>query len=162
MDAKQSLAGRYQEVNVSTATPLHLVVMLYDAAISSLEEARGYMERKDISGRSRAINKCTSILSELQSSLNLKEGGDIASSLNRLYEYMKTTLLRAGVEQNSDLVKEVSGLLENLRSAWRQIDSGAAITALESAKMNAMQGAGFNGNPEAAEDGGMGSFSISA
>ena len=162
MDAKQSLAGRYQEVNVSTATPLHLVVMLYEAAISSLEEARGHMERKDISGRSRAINKCTSIISELQSSLNLKEGGDIASSLNRLYEYMKTTLLRAGVEQNTDLVKEVSGLLENLRSAWQQIDSGAAINALESAKKNAMQSAGFSGNPEAGEDGGMGSFSISA
>ena len=162
MDVKQSLAGKYQEVNVGTATPLHLVVMLYDAAICTLEEARGCMERKDISGRSRAINKCNSIISELQSSLNMKEGGDIAASLNRLYEYMKTTLLRAGVEQNTVLVKEVSGLLENLRSAWKQIDSGAAITALEAAKMKSMQNAGFNGNSESAEDGGMSSFSISA
>ena len=153
MNGNQYFANRYQEVGVNTATPVHLVVMLYDAAIRSLEEARGYMERKDISGRGRAINKCSSIISELQSSLNLREGGDIALSLNRLYDYIKMTLLRAGVEQNPDLLIEVMGLLENLHSAWRQIDSGAAESS---------PGAG-NGNPPIDEDAGyMSSFSISA
>jgi len=162
MDGKQYLANKYQEVDVGTATPLHLVVMLYDAAICSLEDARGCMERKDISGRSRAINKCTAIISELQSSLNVKEGGDIAFSLNRLYDYMKTTLLRAGVEQNPGLVVEVSGLLENLRSSWQQIDSGTSAAALEDAKMEAMKNAGVNEEPEAVEGVNMNSFSISA
>ena len=161
MDGKQYLANKYQEVDVGTATPLHLVVMLYDAAILSLEEARGHMERKDISGRSRAINKCNAIISELQSSLNMKEGGDIAASLNRLYDYMKTTLLRAGVEQNPDLVVEVEGLLENLRSSWKQIDSGASASVLESAKIkSSILSAELNENSDAAEGGK--SFSISA
>jgi len=162
MDGKQYLANKYQEVDVGTATPLHLVVMLYDAAICSLEDARGCMERKDISGRSRAINKCNAIISELQSSLNIKEGGDIASSLNRLYDYMKTTLLRAGVEQNIGLVVEVSGLLENLRSSWQQIDSGTSAAAMEAAKMEAMKNAGFNDEPATVEGVNMNSFSISA
>jgi len=162
MDGKQYLANKYQEVDVGTATPLHLVVMLYDAAVCSLEEARGCMERKDISGRSRAINKCNAIISELQSSLNLKEGGDIAFSLNRLYEYMKTTLLRASVEQNPGLVVEVSGLLENLRSSWQQIDSGTSAAALESAKMEAIKNTGFSEGSDVAEGVNMNSFSISA
>jgi len=71
MNGNQYFANRYHEVGVNTATPMHLVVMLYDAAIRSLEEARGCMERKDISGRSKAINKCNSIVSELHSSLNI-------------------------------------------------------------------------------------------
>jgi len=162
MRENQYFANRYQEVDASTATPLHLVVMLYDAAICSLEEARGYMERKDISGRSRAINKCSAILSELQASLNLGEGGDIASSLNRLYDYMKITLLRAAAEQDPDLVVEVLGLLESLRTAWRQIDSGAAAAALESIKAKSMESVGFPENHPAAESGYMSSFSISA
>lgn len=162
MYARQYLAGKYKEVDTSTATPLHLVVMLYDGAICSLEEARGYMERKDISGRSRAINKCTAILSELQASLNLREGGDIASSLNRLYEYMKMTLLRAGAEQSIKLVDEVYGLLESLRSSWRQIDSGAAAATLELSKMNSIDNTGFQENPPAAGSGYLNSFSISA
>ena len=163
MKENQYFANRYKEVDTNTATPLHLVVMLYDAAICSLEEARGHMARKDISGRSRTINKCTSILSELQASLNIREGGDIASSLNRLYEYMKMTLLQAGVDQNPDMVVEVLGLLESLRSAWRQIDSGAAASTLEFSKMQSIENAGFPGNPqEAAESGYLSSFSISA
>jgi flagellar protein FliS len=162
MDGKQFLANKYQEVDVGTATPLHLVSMLYDAAICSLEEARGCMERKDISGRSRAINKCNAIIAELQSSLNMKEGGDIASSLNRLYDYMKSTLLRASVEQNTALIVEVSGLLENLRSAWRQIDSEAALSAMASAKLESLKNAGMKEESNTAERGGMNSFSISA
>ena len=162
MDGKQYLANKYQEVDVGTATPLHLVVMLYDAAICSLETARGCMERKDISGRSRAINKCNAIISELQSSLNIKEGGEIAYSLNRLYDYMKTTLLRAGVEQNPSLVVEVSGLLENLRSSWQQVDSGTSAAVMEEARMEAIKNAGFNEESAVDEGLNMTSFSISA
>ena len=162
MKENRYFANRYQEMDVSTANPVHLVVMLYDAAICSLEEARGYMARKDISGRSRAINKCTAIISELQSSLNLREGGDIATSLIRLYDYMKMTLLRACTEQNPELVVEVLGLLESLRSAWRQIDAGAAAAAMESARLNSFGNAGFNAPTPDAESGYMSSFSISA
>ena len=162
MDGRQYLAGKYKEVDTSTATPLHLVVMLYDAAICSLEEARGCMERKDIYGRCKAVNKCSSVLSELQASLNLREGGDIASTLNRLYEYMRMTLLRASTEQNPNLVVEVLGLLESLRSAWRQVDSGAAAATLESSRMKSINTSGLSGNPEDAESGYLSSFSISA
>lgn len=162
MNGNQYFANRYQETNVSTSSPVRLVVMLYDAAICSLEEARGYMERKDISGRSRAINKCTSIISELQASLNLKEGGEIASSLSRLYDYMKTTMLRASIEQNPALIVEVSGLLENLRSAWRQIDSGAAAANMKPGDVKSGQNSGFAGKPPAADVGYVRSFSFSA
>jgi flagellar protein FliS len=161
MNENEYFASRYQETSVNTSTSLHLIVMLYDAAICSLEEARRHMERKDIEGRNRALNKCNAIISELHSSLNLKEGGQIASSLNSLYAYMKKTLLRASIEQNPDLLVEVSGLLENLRSAWRQIDSGAAA-AMESGETGSVQGAGVSENPQTDEDQYVRSFSISA
>src|SRR5512138_3553050 len=101
MSGYQSLAHRYREVAIKTASPLQLVVMLYDAAICCIQEAREQMDRRDIEGRSRSINKSIAIISELQSCLNLKAGGEIASSLNRLYDYMKRTIFRANVEQSS-------------------------------------------------------------
>jgi flagellar secretion chaperone FliS len=121
MSGYQSLANRYREVAINTATPLQLVVMLYDEAICSLQEARGHIERKDIGNRSRALNKSIAIISELQSCLNLKAGGEIASSLNRLYDYMKRRIFRANVEQSIQPVTEVEVLLENLRSAWKEL-----------------------------------------
>lgn len=121
MAGNASLAYRYKEVAVNTANPLQLVVMLYDAAILSLQKARTHIKNKDIEGRSRAINHCISIISELQSCLNLKEGGEIASSLDRLYDYMKRRIFKANVEQSVQPLEEIEGLLENLCSAWREL-----------------------------------------
>ena len=121
MSGYQSSAHRYREVAVKTANPLQLIVMLYDAAICSLQEAQAHIERKDIAGRSRSLNKCIAILAELQSCLNLRAGGEIASSLDRLYDYMKRRIFRANVEQSVKPLAEVEILLENLRGAWGEL-----------------------------------------
>ena len=121
MSSYQSLAHRYREIAIKTASPLQLIVMLYDAAICSLKEAQEHMCQKNIAGRSRAINKCIRIISDLQSSLNLKAGGEIAGSLYRLYDYMTRTLFKANVDQSSQALSEIEILLENLRSAWVEL-----------------------------------------
>jgi flagellar secretion chaperone FliS len=116
-----SPANRYREVAIKTANPLQLVLMLYDAAICSLQEAREHISRRDIEGRSRSLNKCIAIISELHSCLNIKEGGEIALSLDRLYDYMKRMIFRANVEQSAQPLAEIESLLENLRSAWSEL-----------------------------------------
>jgi flagellar secretion chaperone FliS len=123
MPANPSLAHRYREVAIKTANPLQLVVMLYDAAIFSLQEAREHLQRKNIARRSQSINQCIAIISELQSCLNLKAGGEIASSLDRLYDYMKRRIFVANVEQSIQPLEEIESLLENLRSAWGELVS---------------------------------------
>ena len=117
----QAFARRYREVAVRTANPMQLIVILYDAAICSLQEARDHIESKNIEGRSRSVNKCISIISELQSSLDLKHGGDIASSLNRLYGYMTRRIFAATAQQSSQPLEEIESLLENLRTAWKTL-----------------------------------------
>ncbi len=127
MSGNQSPAHRYREVAVKTANPLQLIVMLYDAAICSIQEARAHIDRKDIAGRSRSINRCISIISELQSCLNHQAGGQIASSLDRLYDYMKRRIFRANVEQSVQPLAEVEILLENLRSAWGELAAQSQV-----------------------------------
>lgn len=117
----QLYAHRYMETAVKTANPLQLVVMLYDAAICSIQEARGHMEQKNISGRAKSINKSLAIITELQACLDRKAGGEIASSLDRLYAHMKENLISASFEQKIQPLIETEALLDTLRSAWRQI-----------------------------------------
>jgi len=119
--ADQPLAYRYRDVAIKTANPLQLIVILYDAAIHSLREAQEHLKRKDIASRARSVNRALSIISELQASLNFKEGGEIAQSLDRLYAYMKTRVFTANAEQDGDPFGEVALLLENLRSAWHDL-----------------------------------------
>lgn len=132
MAGYQNFAHRYREVAVKTANPLQLVIMLYDAAICSLQEARDHINKKDIASRSRSVNKCIAIISELQSCLNLRAGGEIADSLDRLYDYMKRRIFAANVQQSSQPLLEVETLLENLRSAWREIAGPAHDTSTQS------------------------------
>jgi flagellin-specific chaperone FliS len=54
--SNESTAHRYREVSVKTANPIQLVVMLYDAAICSLREARDHINHKDIAARSQSTN----------------------------------------------------------------------------------------------------------
>ena len=136
MLGNQSPAHRYREVAVKTANPLQLVVMLYDAAICSIQEARAQIDQKDIAGRSRSINRCISIISELQSCLNHSAGGQIANSLDRLYDYMKRRIFRANVDQSVQPLKEVEVLLENLRSAWGELAANAQIGTVPSPSQN--------------------------
>jgi flagellar secretion chaperone FliS len=132
MSGYQSNIHRYREIAVQTASPLQLVVMLYDAAICCSQEALEKMNRKDIAGRAKAVNKCISIISELQACLDLQGGGEIANSLNRLYDYMKRRIFRASLEQSGQPLSEVKALLENLRSAWAEIAQQSATTSVPS------------------------------
>lgn len=118
---KNHHVARYQEVEVSTATPVELVVMLYDAAISSLQTAGEAMAAGDIATRTRSVNKVSSILAELQATLDFAAGGEIANSLDRLYAYMRNRLYQANLKQDPAAIEEVARLLAGLRSAWMEV-----------------------------------------
>jgi flagellar secretion chaperone FliS len=114
-------AHRYQEIEINTATPVELVVLLYDAAMASLQKAQEHIATGEIEKRTRCLNKATSIITELQANLNFASGGSIAPSLDRLYLYMKNRIFQANLQQNAAPVKEIVKLLNNLREAWAEI-----------------------------------------
>ncbi len=123
MTASGPFADRYLEVETQTANPLQLVVMLYDGAVQYLQEARGHIQRGEIHGRTRAINRTLAIISELQASLNFEEGGQIARSLESLYAYMKGRLIAANLGQQDEPLAEVISLLSTVKSAWQDLAS---------------------------------------
>jgi flagellar protein FliS len=115
------LAARYQEVEIRTATPTELVVLMYNSAIASLQQAREFIRAGNIAGRARSLNKVSSILTELQATLNFEAGGEIARSLDRLYHYMRNRLFEAAVHQDAAAVEEVARLMAHLRPAWIEV-----------------------------------------
>jgi flagellar protein FliS len=119
-------AARYQEVKIRTATPTELVVMMYDSAIAGLQQARACIQDGEICGRARNLNKVSSILTELQATLNFQAGGEIAQSLDRLYAYMRNRLFQASLHQDGAAVEEVARLMASLRSAWVEVAQAEA------------------------------------
>lgn len=114
-------AQSYVRTQVGSATPVELVVMLYDAAIRSGDAAHAAMVAGDVHARRPAISKLMAIIAELQASLNVERGGAIASELDRLYTYMLSRLLTAISEQDPRPVDEVRRMLATIAEAWREI-----------------------------------------
>jgi flagellar protein FliS len=114
-------ADVYRRTNVHTRSPLELVVMLYDGALQSLGEARAAIGRKDVPARVKAISHAMAILTELQGTLNVKEGGKIAEELDRLYAYAINRLLDVTTKHDAKGVDDVLKILTPLRDAWSQI-----------------------------------------
>jgi len=119
--ALDSRSNVYQQMEVTTANNLQLVVLLYEGAIRFLTEAKDRIEKGDLAGKAQAVNRTFAILGELQSTLELEGGGEIAASLDRLYIYMMDRLLEASRNLNVGPLDEVIKLLRSLNSAWTEI-----------------------------------------
>ena len=120
-------AQQYLQTQVRSSSPLELVVMLYDGALRSSAVAIEAMERRDIPTRRNAITRTLAIVSELQSTLDMEQGGQIAEDLDRLYTWITDSLVRATVEQNAAPIHEARRVLEIMRDGWYQIASGKTV-----------------------------------
>ena len=116
---------------VDSASPHQLIEMLFDGATARLQKAAGCIAHGDIGGRSAAISETVSIVSGLQASLDLENGGDLAENLDALYDYMQRRLFRANADNDPQPIHEVLSLVATLREAWGAI--GADVASLQHA-----------------------------
>ena len=132
---KKNGLARYAQVGASAeaayASPHRLVQMLMEAALDKIAVATGQAARRDFEGKGKSINWAISIISGLRSSLNLEEGGEIAHNLDDLYDYLVRRLVDANAASDPAILKEVAGLLAEVKAGWDAIPphlhSGAAV-----------------------------------
>ena len=114
--------GSYRSVAVhgglADATPHQVIKTMLDAVLSRIAEATGHLERGEIPAKGDKIGKALGIIEALMLGLDKERGGDIAQNLERLYDYMARTLLKANLENRVDLLKEVSSLLREVKLGW--------------------------------------------
>ena len=111
----------YRRTVATSSSPLELVVRLYDGAIAFTLEAREAIAKKDVHARTRAVSRVLAIIAELQNTLNVQEGGDVALELDRLYTYMSARLLDVTAGADDRAAAEVHKLLSTLREGWSRI-----------------------------------------
>jgi flagellar secretion chaperone FliS len=117
-------AHAYQQTQVQSRTPLELVVMLYDGALGFMTAARDAIGRRDIPARRTALSKAMAIIAELQSTLNMDQGGDIARSLDELYRWANVRLLEAAAHNDPAAIDEVAHVIGTLRDGWSGLAAG--------------------------------------
>lgn len=127
MNAEHTQAMKaYKSADVDTrvlaASPHQLIMMLFDGALAALAQAKENMLRRNIPGQGAAISRTITIIDDgLKVSLDEKAGGKLAQDLKVLYEYMTLRLMSANLKSDPAILDEVSGLLQEVSSAWREI-----------------------------------------
>ncbi|MEW6542415.1 MAG: flagellar export chaperone FliS [Nitrospirota bacterium] len=109
----------YRQNQVQHASPVELVVLLYDKAILLLKTAAAHLHDRRVREKCQALCQAVDIITELQAVLDKDRGGEIAAKLNALYTYMLERLTRANQENDDRLILEVVRLLEELQQGWR-------------------------------------------
>lgn len=127
--SRQTGVRAYATVGVETgaaaASPHQLIVMLYDGALAAVVSAIKHMNDNDYAKKGEAVSKAILIITDgLRASLDKRGGGDIAASLDSLYEYMADCLLKGSLHNEVARLEEVRQLLLDLRASWNAI-SGA-------------------------------------
>ena len=116
-----SAATKYQHSQVTHADPVQLIVLLYEGALSRIAQGHQRLQEKDRLQAGLAISKAQAIVGELQQSLNMEAGGDIAENLSRLYAYLHDLLVKAMIESQVEPLEEAANLLNELRTAWVEV-----------------------------------------
>lgn len=116
------VARNYRNAAVNTATPGQLVLMLFDGALRNVATALAGFEIESIGPRIEQINnqllKAQAILRELQSSLDLKAGGEFGRTMWALYDFMLEQLRVANLAKDPEPARVVERLLGEVRGAW--------------------------------------------
>jgi flagellar protein FliS len=116
----------YQENRVMTQTPGRIVVMLYEGAVKFLKQAIREMEAGKYIEKGKSINRAVDIIQELNVTLNMEAGGEIAKNLRQLYAFMLDRLFQANIRKDAGMIRETIKVLEGLNESWKAVASGKA------------------------------------
>ncbi len=117
-----SALKNYQQVSTQSqlaeASPHRLIQMLYEGALDRIAQAQGAMARGQTGEKGVLIGKAINIINGLRQALDKQKGGEYASNLEGLYEFMSQRLLQANLKNDSASLELVSSLLRKVKEGW--------------------------------------------
>lgn len=117
-----SNAGKtYREQQILNASPAERIVLLYNGAIKFLLLAKASIEKNNIQERFNNNKKALDIITYLQATLDMEKGGDIATNLYRIYNYMQMRLIDVDMKNDVTAIDDVVEKLRELNASWVKV-----------------------------------------
>lgn len=114
----------YFRAQVESASPLQRVVMLYDGAVTFLEDAARQMQNGDYEAAPLLNIRAQNIVMELQGVLNMNEGGELSARLHALYAYFLRRMIAANSRRDPGMLLEVAERMKEMRESWAVLAAG--------------------------------------
>ena len=125
-------AAQYRTVRshglVAEASPARLVQIMFEHILSELATAQGCMERiknnmplAEVVAKGKSLGKAIRLINQLNATLDMERGRQIAENLRALYLYMLERLTQANVTNDPRIVEEAASLIRKVKSGWDKI-----------------------------------------
>jgi flagellar protein FliS len=114
-------AQAYVRTQISTASSVQVVVLLYDGAISSMKLVQESIVTLNFRDKARFLDRALRVVGELSASLNMEEGGVIGKDLRRLYDYIQFELTQANLKNEPGRLEGPIRCMSEIREAWREL-----------------------------------------
>lgn len=120
-----SALKQYQTVDVHSklgaSSPHSLVAMLLDGVLQKIARASGAIQRGDLAQQGEDLSAGIRIIDSLRASLDYTKGGEVASNLGAIYDYIERRLLEANTKSDIRIIAEVTSLVNQIKSGWDAI-----------------------------------------
>jgi len=113
----------YRIQSAQNVSPVRLVVMLYEQLVSDLQAALSAHERGDIAARASEVDHALLVVGQLQGTLNMEQGGEVARHLDKFYDLLRFSLLASDFASIPAVLRKQIANLLHLRDGWIQVDS---------------------------------------
>src|SRR5271155_5270760 len=115
-------ARAYRESAVRGASPVGLIVILYEEIIHSMRKAQRALQSGNIEERTHALNHALAVVGHLQGILNFEKGGQVARDLSTFYDSARTKILEANVKNDSAAIEWIVTQCSVIKQAWALAD----------------------------------------
>lgn len=112
----------YRENDVTCATAVRLVVLLYEQTIQDLTQAAQAIEQNEIELRTKYINHAILVIGHLQSPLDFANGGKVAQDLDHFYNTLRQNLVQVQFFPSKPGVGQLITDLLAVREAWIEVE----------------------------------------
>jgi flagellar protein FliS len=120
-DLHHNALGAYRTVDAygaAAADRVTLISRLLQGAVDRIVTARGHLVRQEPAAKGEELRRAIGMIEGLRVALDHERGGEIATNLERLYEYMVRRLTEGNLHNDPAPLDEVAGLLNGIRGAW--------------------------------------------
>jgi len=110
--------GTYREVDTLGKSQIDLILMVYDGAINTYQEAEECIRKNQLTAAREKLEKAKKFVVHLYTTLNAEKGGQVAENLGRLYTFVISMTDVVSGTKEMDKIDSIVKILSNLREGW--------------------------------------------
>lgn len=118
----------YRSVDVASrtggASPHQLINILYEDLLRELRLGALAIDAQDHAEKNARLTKAIALLFALEAGLDFDRGAGVAEILSRFYRGCRDAVMRASVENDAALVRDVVTNVGEIADSWKAIGRG--------------------------------------